>query len=470
VRRAPVCPYGAMEVEEKSLWIGAQSMAGHTWPPFVRGTSATLENLVRDIEEIQWLSSAEIERRQFIQLPVVAAWCAEHSPLFVRHLNEAGLKPRDLTSRAGLEKLPLLTRRHLQTGSNTDTYCTATPKDHEPVSEIRSSGSTGEPACAKRTRISQLFWLAHTMREYLWQETDFTSAAAIVRASVNEYTELPNWGAPAAALFKTGPAQLLPLRTDVKQQLAWIAQHKPHSLLVYPSVLDAMTREVKRTGQTFENLTIIRTISETLTPHVRAEAEKTFGVKVFDNYSSQECGIIALECPVSRMYHVMADSLIVEVLDDNGRACREGDIGRIVVTDLHNFAMPLIRYVIGDYAEVGGACACGRGLPTLKRIMGRERNLVRLPDGSRHWPHFGIAHFWEHVAVQQFQFVQHDLEHIEVRLVVDKPATPEGEAGLRKLIQDELGHPFDLKFVYFDDALPRPPNGKLEEFICNVKD
>jgi phenylacetate-CoA ligase len=433
------------------------------------GLGAALETLLRDIEDIQWLAAEEIERRQFVQLRNVAAYCARQSPLFARHLAEAGLTPAMLTSHEALRKIPPLPRRFLQVGSNADTYCREVPKDHEPVNEVRSSGSTGEPACAKRTRMSQLFWMAHTMREYLWHGDVFTERAAVVRASVDKYQEMGNWGAPAALLFESGPMQLMPLRADVKQQAAWIAAFKPQYLLIYPSVLDAMTRHVRKEGIEFEGLKLIRTISESLSQPVRDAAEKTFGVKVLDNYSSQEAGVIAIECPVSRLYHVMSDSLIVEVLNEQGETCREGEIGRIFVTDLHNLAMPLIRYAIGDYAQVGGACPCGRGLPTLKRIMGRERNLVRLPDGTTHWPHFGIAHFWEHASVQQFQFIQHDLEHIEARLVVDKPPSPEGEAGLRRLIQDELGHPFDLKFVYFENELPRAASGKLEEFVCLVK-
>jgi phenylacetate-CoA ligase len=388
--------------------------------------------------------------------------------LFARHLAEAGLAAADLVSPEAMRRLPLLVRRHLQVGGNADTYCDRLPEGHEPATEIRSSGSTGEPACARRTRVNQIFWLAHTMREYLWHGDDFANRVAIVRASVSDYSEMPGWGAPASILFKTGPSVLLPLRADVKQQLAWMAQFKPNAVLVYPSILDAMTREARKSGLAFPQLRLIRTISESLSQSVRDEAEAVFGVKVQDNYSSQEAGIIAIECPVSRLYHVMSDNLIVEILGDDGEPCSEGGIGRVVVTDLHNFGMPLIRYAIGDYAEVGPPCPCGRGLPTLRRIMGRERNLVRLPDGTTHWPHFGIAHFWEHAAVQQFQFIQHDLTHIEARLVVDTPPTPEGEAGLRKLIQDELGYPFELKFVYFEKALPRPANGKMEEFVCNV--
>ena len=99
-------------------------------------------------------------------------------------------------------------------------------------------------------------------------------------------------------------------------------------------------------------------------------------------YSSQEVGYIALECPTGESYHVQAENVLVEVLDDQDRPCSPGDVGRVVVTALHNFATPLLRYDIGDYAEVGAPCPCGRGLPALRRIMGRQRNMALLPTAA----------------------------------------------------------------------------------------
>src|SRR6185295_14515719 len=99
-----------------------------------------------------------------------------------------------------------------------------------------------------------------------------------------------------------------------------------------------------------------------------------WGVGVVDVYSSEECGQIALQCPEHEQYHVQSESVLVEVLDDEGRPCAPGTIGRVVLTTLQNFAMPLIRYDIGDFAEPGPACPCGRALPVLTRIVGRVRN------------------------------------------------------------------------------------------------
>jgi phenylacetate-CoA ligase len=102
-----------------------------------------------------------------------------------------------------------------------------------------------------------------------------------------------------------------------------------------------------------------------------------------DMYTCQEAGYLALQCPDHPHYHVQSENVLLEVVDDQGLPCAPGEVGRVLVTSLNNFATPLIRYEIGDYAEVGAACSCGRGLPVLKRIMGRYRNLLTLPDGTR---------------------------------------------------------------------------------------
>src|SRR4030095_11467714 len=154
-----------------------------------------------------------------------------------------------------------------------------------------------------------------------------------------------------------------------------------------------------------------------LSVDLRARLVRMLGLPIEDNYSSQEAGIVALQCPESEIYHTMAESLVVEVLDDEGRACAEGEIGRVVVTDLHNFAAPLFRYDIGDYAEVGGPCSSGRTLPTFRRVLGRRRNLLMKADGSRFLPRAGFETFDQVAPIQQYQVIQHALDDIEFKLV-----------------------------------------------------
>ena len=352
-------------------------------------------------------------------------------------------------------------------------HSSVVPKTHEPWQSIQTSGSTGQIVEVKRTAISSLMWMALTLRDHLWHQRDFSQSAAFVRAFTkaqddDAIAKKEGWGIPVSLLFETGPAYRQPLSLSVGEQAAWLLRRNPYYLLTYPTNLSALLDEFERMGRFPPQLKEVRTIGETFSASLKARCENDFALKTVDVYSAQEVGAIALQCPVSGLYHVQAESLIVEVLNDEGTPCKEGEVGRVVVTDLHNFATPIIRYEIRDYAEAGGACPCGRGLPTLKRILGRQRNMVTLPDGSRHWPLVGFHAFRGIAPIRQYQAVQHSLDTVEMNLVVDAPLTGEQETLLRRVIQDALGYPFNVRFSYSDAELPKTLGGKFEEFISMI--
>jgi len=443
------------------------SVPGIDWPPVIHGQAAVLAALLGQLDATQWLGAAEIVTHQHDQLVTVAEHAAKHSQHFRRRLAEAGLGADDLGSPSGLRQLPVLRRRELQS-AEAAIHCSEIPEFHRPWGENRTSGSTGEPVVVRRTAVNQLFWSATTLRELLWSGGNFGGRLSAIRANFSTYGCGEDWGAPASLLFRTGASQRIPVTTDVKQQVEWLLSFKPNVVLVYPSMLDAIARHCREQGIALEGLSHICTVGETLSPRLREDAMTALSARVFDNYSSQEAGVIALQCPASELYHVMSETLIVEVVDDAGRPCTEGEIGRVIVTDLHNFATPIIRYDIGDYAEVSAPCPCGRGLPTLKRILGRERNLIVMPDGTRHWPKVGRSRFRDIAPVIQYQLIQNGREDIEVRFVTETPLTQAQEHALRDVIQDALGFPFNLQFSYFPDTLPRAANGKFEEFVCKI--
>lgn len=448
------------------LWQKLKGSHGElVWPPLVGGPTAGLLSLARILEDSQWLSREEISARQHAQLAKLAEYSVRFSRVFRERLKKAGLEPADLREPANLIRLPLLSRRDLQKG---DVYCVQPPKEHLPVNEAKTSGSTGEPVVVKRTAITQLFWLAITLREYFWHERTFDLKFSAIRPTIPEYAEAPNWGPPANLLFETGPAQLIPITMSIEEIAERLAVFAPNVLVIYPNVLTALMAHLKRTAVTLPSVKLIRSISETLSPELKAQAREFFGARVVDNYSSQEMGVIAVQCPDSELYHVMSESLIVEILDENGHACREGETGRVVLTDLHNFATPMVRYDIGDYVKVGGACPCGRGLPTLERVLGRERNLILMPDGSRHWPLVGFARFRDVAPVTQYQMIQTSRDEIEVRLVVETPLNANQVEDLSNVIREALGHPFTLRFVTFEGRIPAGPRGKFEEFVSRV--
>jgi phenylacetate-CoA ligase len=157
---------------------------------------------------------------------------------------------------------------------------------------------------------------------------------------------------------------------------------------------------------------------------------------------------------------------LVEILDDQGKPCAPGEIGRVVVTTLHNFAMPLIRYALSDYAEVGEPCDCGRGLPVLTRILGRSRNMFALPDGRRFWPSFPLMSY-SAASIRQLQIVQHTRDMVEARYVAERGLLPEEEQALVTAIHDALGYPFAVTLTPVPE-IARSAGMKCEDMISLV--
>jgi phenylacetate-CoA ligase len=422
-----------------------------------------VRSLVRQLDASQWADAADIAASQFRHLVRLAEYCAAQSTVFASRLARAGLAPADLTGPVALSRLPPLTRRDVQTGRH-DLYCRA----HGAVTETRTSGSTGEPVMVRRTGVTTLFWQALAMRHLQWQRCDVSGRLCSVRANVSSSTQADDWGPPATFFGSTGPLLVLPIATDASRLADWISDFAPTTLVIYPNALDALTMHCRRQGVKLPHLRQVLTTGETLSPDVRASAETVLGATVTDCYSSQEFGYIAIECPDSGLYHVMAESVLVEVLRDDGTPCDVGEAGRVVVTDLHNYATPLVRYDIGDAAEVGPPCPCGRGLPTLTRVLGRTRNLVLLPDGTRHWPLTGFLRCRDVAPVLQVQLVQEDRHTVEARLVVERALSDVEEQRLTSLFQTAMGHPFALRLSYFPERIPAGAAGKYEEFVCRV--
>ncbi len=437
-------------------------------PPALRKDNGSAEvlALLNERRGSERLPHAELARRQRAMLLEVARHSVAHSPHFAVRMKAAGLDASDLAEEGGLARLPPLTRKELVRAGDA-LFCTAFPSSHGAAKATSTSGSTGEPVTVRRTGLCRLHWLAYTLREHLWHDRDFAGRLAVVRATIAEPIETSDWGPPANLLFRTGPAAAMPPSRTVQEICQWLAAFGPDHLLMLPSTLAALLSELEQTGQRFSRLKSVRTISETVSAELRESASRVLGVPIHDSYTSQEGGIMATQCSEGS-YHV-SETILIEVLNDAGQSCGVGEIGRIVVTDLINFATPLIRYEIGDYAEVGAPCACGRGLPVIRRFLGRERNLVLLPDGTRHWPMVGFHRWGEVFPVRQFQFVQLDRTTILARMSASGRPDSVQEARLTAIIQTALHHPFDIRYEWHDTPLPRGPGGKFEEFLCRAQ-
>lgn len=301
----------------------------------------------------------------------------------------------------------------------------------------RSSGSTGIPVEVQRTNLSRLWWNATNLREVAWHRRDLSQSFAVIRPTVEKEFREEQWGPIFTVLGKTGPLYAHPVQGDLNK---WLQKIQPGYLLTYPSILETIDLSA------LPSLKGIKTTGETL--HRRHPL-------VVDTYSCAEMGTIAIQCPDNgEAYHVM-ENILLEILDEENRPAQSG---RVILTDLTSAY--LHRYDIGDYAEFG-TCRCGRGLQTIAKIKGRRRNMVLLPDGTRHWPRIGSLEYRSIAPIQRFQLEQVGSTELEFRMVISTPLSKEQERSLQELIGRWIGYPFDVRFVRVDSF----PPGKFEEFI-----
>jgi len=311
------------------------------------------------------------------------------------------------------------------------------------------------------------------LRDHVWHRRDLSGKLAVLRYNQDERSRAPgglaaaNWGSATAGVMDTGACAMINIHTPISEQLAWLQRENPDYLLTHPSVLQELALHCQRDNIQFPSLREVRTISEALPDGLRELCREVWGVPLVDMYTTIELGYLALQCPEHEHYHIQSENVLVEVLDESGQPCAPGQVGKVVVTNLHNYATPLIRYEVGDYAEVGEPCSCGRGLPVLKRILGRYRSLVTLPGGERRWPKFRMGEILKIAPVRQFQAIQHSIEEVEFSLVVKRPLSEDEKNKLSALFRDNLHPEINIKVSEVNE-IPRSASGKYEEFISKL--
>jgi phenylacetate-CoA ligase len=276
----------------------------------------TVMSLAANLDKSQWLPMEIIEQIEQDELVKIVQHHAEHTPWFTARLQEQNLAPSDISTLKSLKRYRPFTKRDIQRADNFKSN--TVPDVYKPIGYVESSGSTGQPVSIDRTSINNVFWAAHTLRDHSWFNRDFTHKLASIRATFQEgevYRD--NWGAPVAIICKdNGPGLGIPVNWGTNRQL------------------QAMVTIWERDGCKLTNLKHIKQIGDTVHEPLRERVRTLFGLEIEDNYSSSEVGCIAMQCPVSGLYHIMAENLIVEILDADGNDCKPGEIGRVVVTDL----------------------------------------------------------------------------------------------------------------------------------------
>lgn len=238
----------------------------------------------------------------------------------------------------------------------------------------------------------------------------------------------------------------------LQQETKKIKSRKLKVLIGYPSSIGALAKHFISKKDKYKLEGVI-TISEVLTDNIRENIQKAFGVNPLSRYTTEELGVLAMECPTEQKLHLNNVNFIIEVLDKNGRHVKPGEQGEVVVTDLHSHAMPLIRYNTGDLAIFGkGACKCGLTTPYLESLLGRQLESIYAVDGSVVSSMAINGQMRDIDGVRQFQFIQ--TGKLEYTLNIVKQYSEINESEIDRRYRTILGHEADIIFNYLEDIPP----------------
>ncbi len=449
-----------------------------TWPAVLTGKSATLLAGQQQLDESQWWSPAEMRVRQFALLQPLVEFAAQSLPFYAERLQTAGWQPGMALTEALWAAVPVLTRDQARDAGER-LHAPVLPASHGRSGFVTSGGSTGIPVRVYKSELAQTMWEMLHVREKLWAGDDLHGTLVRISTGQGLAPELvaqlespegfvtPNWGGLDDTLWHTGTFGWLADRHPLAVQAAFLQRLEANYLFTVPATLRLLLAYFRNTGTRLPSLRSVWVMSEMVDDGLRQACQEVFGCEIIANYSAAEVGFIGLQCPLHRHYHVQSEMNLVEILDPSNRPCAVGEAGRVVVTPLHNYATPLLRYEVGDLAELGEPCPCGRGLPVLARISGRIGDYVVSASGQRRRfnpDHYALAKI---PAVVEFQFRQRSLERIELALVISRPLQPAELGTIQGLCADFFGPEFQID-ITFHTILPRTPAGKLLPFVSDL--
>jgi phenylacetate-CoA ligase len=391
----------------------------------------------------QWLSAAELRQLQYVRLADMLDYARIRVP-FYRRLPKKVQNPfRDLKS------FPVMDKRAIN--ENLDALLTA-PK--ETLVAEASSGSSGlqgtvymDKSAQASQRAMQTLWFEWS--GYRFGDSILQTGMTLDRGFIKRTKDLVLNTAYIPA-FDLDEKQIeIVLRTVEKRPRRFLFGYASSLYVLAGTALDLGLRSLK-----FEYAV---SWGDKLFPHYRERIREAFGCETLDTYGCTEGAMIAAQCRDGN-YHLSVNQCFVEIVDERGEPVPDGRMGRVLVTRLDNFAMPLIRYDIGDLAELETAgserCRCGRRTPLLRRVIGRDTDIVLTRSGKRMIVHFFTAIF-EHVPeIRQFKVVQNDLDGIEIRYIPAENFRPATLAEVERKIHTHLKEKFPIRWVETEYIAP----------------
>jgi phenylacetate-CoA ligase len=440
------------------------------------------KGIVKDFQKLrqwQWLDHEQTFAQQNKQLEVLVQHSYQHIPHYRKILGELKVvAPDGQVNLTNWAEIPPLDRTTLQ--SHFDEL-KSDDLNNRKWTIVSSGGSTGVPISAVHDRhftdwanaalILQDLWCGHRMGKdpklLLWgSERDLLVGHETAKTLLRRWILNEVW----LNAFKMTKDKMYGY---VKQ----INVVKPNLIFAYADSIYEFSSFILHEGLQVYSPNAIRTGAGTLHVHMRETISKAFKAPIFNLYGSREAPSIAQECESHKGLHVSAPVYYLELLDKSGRPVRPGESGEIVVTTLRNFAMPLIRYRIGDIGVwASRQCDCGRGWPLLEEVTGRVTDTFIRPDGSIVSPEYFI-HIMGVVIhpdwLQRYQVVQESVSLIRVKMVLkQKVNNPQDlfSQDLGTILEKfrlVMGEDCQIEFEFQEEIEPTP-SGKYRYTISKV--
>jgi phenylacetate-CoA ligase len=242
---------------------------------------------------------------------------------------------------------------------------------------------------------------------------------------------------------------------------------KPDVIVTYPSLLSLLEKEITNKKISGINPKMILTTGETLNDSMREKLSKTLKSDIFRFYASEEFGPIAFECRKHLGYHVITDNVIVENIK-NGKDSGPNETGEVILTGLYNYKMPLIRYKLGDLAILKyDKCECGRNLPLIKQVVGREDDILTLPSGKKISPRM-INVIEEIPGISAYKTIQKAKDYFLVQVIKNNEFTDNTINEIVRMIKIGcLGEKVKIK-VQIVKEISKERTGKIRTIVSKV--
>lgn len=436
-------------------------------------------NYLKYLSEVthwQGLSGSQLQTMQQDRLKMLLTHAYFHVPYYHAILHEAMVvNENGQVNLDNFHRIPFLTKEIIRARfSDLKANDINTRKWYENT----SGGSTGEPVRFIQDKyygewsaaITMLCdsWTGYTTGQrkiILWgSERDLFLGRETKKIRFGRWLKNEIW----LNSFRMTPEHM---RSYVKK----INESNPVQILAYAESIYELSRFIEREGLSVYSPRAIMTSAGTLYPHMREVIEKVFRSPVFNRYGSREVGNIACECDKHEGLHLFAPIHYAEILKRDGSFADRNEAGEIVITSLINYAMPLIRYRIGDMGIWSKSkCSCGRNWPLLMQVTGRTTDTFLRKDGTQVHGEYFTHLFYFQDWVKKFQIIQESYNHIKVLIVLRENTENVVEQYSERLneitekIHLVMGNDCKVDFENVEDVLPTA-SGKYRYTISKVK-